>query len=110
MSGTTSSSFSERGFNEKKDNDDDYTITVSFGDIQKGIMVKGSQTVASLRDDCGSKFNIKPKNEHPKVKFFKNGIELTSKPNTAIGKGKGLQKALNVVIVPKDIITMTYKK
>ena len=96
---------------KKKDNeDDDYKITVSFGEKTKEIEVKGSQTVASLRDDCGSKFGIKPQKEHSKVKLFKGDIEITKKPNTAIGKGKGLEKALNVFIVPKDNITMTYTK
>ena len=95
---------------KKDDDDDDYTITVSFGEKTKEIEVKGSQTVASLRDDCGSKFGIKPQKEHSKVKLFKGDIEITKKPNTAIGKGKGLEKALNVFIVPKDNITMTYTK
>ena len=95
---------------KKDDDDDDYTITVSFGEKTKEIEVKGSQTVASLRDDCGSKFGIKPQKEHSKVKLFKGAIEITQKPNTAIGKGKGLEKALNVFIVPKDNITMTYTK
>ena len=95
---------------KKDDDEDDYTITVSFGEKTKEIEVKGSQTVASLRDDCGSKFGIKPQKEHSKVKLFKGAIEITQKPNTAIGKGKGLEKALNVFIVPKDNITMTYTK
>ena len=96
---------------KKKDKeDDDYKITVSFGEKTKEFEVKGSQTVASLRDECGSKFNIKPQTEHSKVKLFKGDIEITKKPNTAIGKGKGLEKALNVFIVPNDIITMTYTK